>query len=321
MDGMREQDLANQQAEADTTGAAASKAPEPKHGAGVHVLRYHLDHNGHDVATVAHILNSFPADQHEMFRMLHARYGNGYVQAVVTAMKPPAEKTEKADKPAPQPELPAPPVIDAMPAMPAALPTALPELPPPPAPTLAAQPAPPAEVAASAAQAPGTPSGHAPPEAVVTPEVFAKYVAAARMFLVRRFKLTEAQGAALQFGEGPVIGGALNLEVNGLPDIIIPKPEGTRSAIETDYNDNFYTNLPKDIRPPGKGRVAHIMCNDAPVPDQPGMVKISGTIRMHFDIGNPEDVVGIMKHVFGDLMFGQLNQKAQEKEGKVTPIK
>lgn len=285
----------------------------PRRGGGVHVLRYYLHHGTGDVDGIAHIFKDFPADHHEMFRLLHRERGAELVEQVVHALEPtqpPAAAVNTTGGEALEP-----PVLPSQPlgAMPSSL-ASEPSMPAPPAVTAAA--AATAEATHAAEPQPVAPEAHVD---AVPPEVWAKYVAAARMFLARRFQLTADQAAALEFKQGAVIGGALNLEVNGMPDVVMPKPDGTRSSIENDYNDNFYTNLPKDIRPPGAGRVAHVMCNDEPLADRPGMVRIHGPIRMHFDIGNPEDVVGGMKHIFGDLLFGQLHQRGQGDH--VKPIK
>ncbi len=289
--------------------------PEPKVGAGMHVLRYYIDTQGtSDIHQVVHIMSEFPKDQHAMMQLLHQRAGNHYVQQVTLAMaehqhptKPaPAPEPTAAAAPTPAPDI-APPNID-MPAP--AMPPALME-------TKPAMPIAPQTQAASESQQ--------LPNSTVTPQVFAQYIAACRKFLALRFNLTPEQAEALTFKELPIVGSALNVEVDNFPAAEIEKPEGTESPLEAggEYKHNFYTSLPKDIRPPGKGRVAHTMVNEAPVPGHPDLVQITGgKIQMHFDIGNPEDVVGIIQHMFGDLLFGQARQHAQQGHGdKPTMLK
>jgi hypothetical protein len=290
--------------------------PEPKVGAGVHVLKYYIDTQGtSDIHQVAHIMSEFPKDQHTMMMLLHQRAGNHYVQQVTLAMAAQHESKPNAHA-QPVAEI-APPSID-MPAPtmpPLELQTPMP-LPPAPATTATGE---------TASSAGSTGGAHQLPNTTVTPQVFAQYVAACRKFLALRFNLTPEQTAALVFLEKPIVGSALNVEVDNFPDVEIAKPDGVTSPLEVggEFNSNFYTDLPKNIRPPGKGRVGHTMVNEAPVPGHDGLVEIvGGKIQMHFDIGNPEDVVGFISHMFGDLLFGQARQHAQQGHGdKPTMLK
>jgi hypothetical protein len=131
-----------------------------------------------------------------------------------------------------------------------------------------------------------------------------------RLFLARRFDLTNEELGQMHFKPGPVIGSALNIEVSGFPERIITKPKGAHSIIENDFNSNFYEHLPKDLAAPiGAGHVAHVMLDETPVPDEPGKVRIGGNMRVHFDYGNPSNFFGIFAHLFGDLAYGQFHQK------------
>ncbi len=310
-----------------TAGAEAAvdpkpeQIPEPKVGAGMHVLKYYIDTQGTgDVHQVVHIMSQFPKDQHAMMQLLHQRAGNHYVQQVTVAMaaqhesKPtvPAHAPAAADIPPPSIDMPAPtmPPLDM-------LQTPIPLPPAPVATTSTGE--------TTTATAATTGATHQLPNSTVTPQVFAQYVAACRKFLGLRFNLTPEQTAALVFIEKPIVGSALNVEVDNFPDVEIQKPDSVTSPLEVggEFNSNFYSDLPKDIKPPGKGRVGHTMVNEAKVPGHDDLVEIvGGKIQMHFDIGNPEDVVGFIQHMFGDLLFGQARQHAQQNHGdKPTMLK
>src|SRR5277367_5319419 len=63
------------------------QVPEPKVGAGMHVLKYYIDTQGTgDIHQVVHIMSEFPKDQHAMMQLLHQRAGNHYVQQVTLAI-------------------------------------------------------------------------------------------------------------------------------------------------------------------------------------------------------------------------------------------
>jgi len=300
-------------AEEDAAPAHEQAQPEARHGGGVRVLKYYLKTQGpSDVAAIVHIMKSFPGDHAAMVHLLHQQLGNAYVQRVNAELAggnaQPIAPTPTADASAVE----APDIGAIAPA------AAMPDL------MLGntTLPAPPEAAAANDSAAHeaevDTGAGERRKDSPVKPEVYAKYVEAARKFLVWRFHLTQDQGAQLQFHEGAIVGSALNFDVTNFPEVTIEKPESTRSPMEK--TPNFYTNLPKDIRPPGAGHVAHVMYDPQPVDGQPGMVKVAGgKISMHFDIGNPEDVVGGVTHIFGDLFFGQLRQHLQGK--KPTPLK
>lgn len=114
--------------------------------------------------------------------------------------------------------------------------------------------------------------------------------------------LIEAASAALGVkvsrGQGPLIvqGGAMNVPLNvpaGVSPEVIANAGFTSPIFEPDFNREIRMNK----RVPGPGKSVHVMFNTGG-PGQPAIT----TARVHADIGNPEDAVGALRHLFGDVL-------------------
>ena len=82
---------------------AYEHAPAPKHGAGVRVLRYMLDHQADATPSmVAKVLGDFPADHHAMLALLHEKRDATFVEEVTHGKKA-AAPVEPAIEPAQAP--------------------------------------------------------------------------------------------------------------------------------------------------------------------------------------------------------------------------
>jgi hypothetical protein len=148
----------------------------------------------------------------------------------------------------------------------------------------------------------------------VSPKNQQKYDTAVHSFVGSFLHLSPEETSKLQVVPTMIEGGSLNFEVSNLPadpaERTIVKPDGLRSALQKNDKDpnldNFYISLPKGVKPPGPGHVAHVITDETPSPDGGNKVVLADHFRMHFDIGAPNDVVGIIGHVAGDLGIGNL---------------
>ena len=290
--------------------SASEQGYEPPTSPGVEALTYLLEHD-HAVKpeSVAALMKQYPDDKLAMFAVLHQKQNNGFVDEVVGVMEgpkeTPKETAKESESEATKPEATKPEVAPEVAAVaaPAVVEAAAP---------VAAEVVP--EVAAEAAAKPVVAEAieHAPEvpvaaktespivesddaaeladaaspekqESVISPDVLAMYVNAARAFLTRHLKLTHEQGELLQFDDEVAPDGGLCLEVTNIPEVVISKPEGQRNGTDSGYNDNFYASLPKDIQTPGMSHVAHVSLNGEPVDGKDGMVKIVGpTMQIQF---------------------------------------
>ena len=169
----------------------------------------------------------------------------------------------------------------------------------------------------TAAPAASTPASDPWSAFKVSPQNQQKYETAVHSFVGSFLHLSPEETSNLQVVPTMIEGGSLNFEVSNLPanpaERTIVKPDGLRSALQkndADPNlDNFYIALPKGVRPPGPGHVAHVITDETPSPEGGNKVVLADHFRMHFDIGAPNDVVGIIGHVVGDLGIGNLASK------------
>jgi hypothetical protein len=151
----------------------------------------------------------------------------------------------------------------------------------------------------------------------VSPQNQKKYDTAVHSFVGSFLHLSPEETSKLQVVPSFIEGGSLNFEVSNLPsdpgERTIVKPDGMRSALQKNAKDpdldNFYVDLPKGVRPPGAGHVAHVIVDETPAPEGDNKVVLADHFRMHFDVAAPNDLVGIIGHLVGDLGIGNLASK------------
>jgi RHS repeat-associated protein len=114
-----------------------------------------------------------------------------------------------------------------------------------------------------------------------------------------------ALGVKVSRGQGPLVvqGGAMNVPLNvpaGVSPEVIANAGYTNPIFEPDFNREIRINK----RVPGPGKSVHVMFNTG----GSGQSAIT-TARVHADIGNPEDVVGALGHLFGDVLAATMASK------------
>jgi RHS repeat-associated protein len=105
--------------------------------------------------------------------------------------------------------------------------------------------------------------------------------------------------------ERVVIGGAENIYIqdgahgDGIPldPVLLAKASSPSPIFEKKYKKQIIVPGPSNL--PGAGRVVHIVFN--PAADG----KMAKDIKIHADIANPQDIVGVIAHTWGDIYLAR----------------
>jgi hypothetical protein len=127
------------------------------------------------------------------------------------------------------------------------------------------------------------------------------YLEQIRAFFKRFFRLDDCEATALRIVPTKIVGGNLDFKVDGFDWAVGPRPTGPQSLLQKHGGGwvNFYENV-------GPGEVAHVTVQMTPWDG--GLAVYHGEVLIHFDMGNPRDVAGIFKHLFGDVIWGHIWQ-------------
>jgi hypothetical protein len=110
----------------------------------------------------------------------------------------------------------------------------------------------------------------------------------------------------------PPQGGAMNVVINttdpqtginGLPvgpSVIAGSSPLSDPVFEPNFNYEIRGNLPEGL--PGAGTTYHLLLNVGGTAQAP----VITSAKIHTDIGSPGSVGGLLKHAFGDVIWGSL---------------